>query len=108
MTNFAILKITLFFDPAQTWQHFDQFNKDFADFLATKGLEAQTVKAVGGAISEDILLISKKEVLKLPEQTDKQVGPQKALAALSKPESAKAQQFKQGKFLSRKGYLKKE
>lgn len=91
MTDFANLKVTMFFDPAQVWQHTSQFEKSFASYLETIGMQAQTVKTIGGSSGEVFFLISKKPMIDIPQQNDKPTkSPQQKLKEMAtKPEPKK-------------------
>lgn len=101
MKQYALIKVTLLFDPAEVWQHTSQFDKSFADFLASIGMEAQEVNVTGGSPGEKLLLVKKKEpLIEIPQQEDK--GPQAKLNEMKTKSEPK-----KGKMLWGKGYLKK-
>lgn len=101
MKQYALIKVTMLFDPAEVWQHTSQFDKSFADYLSTIGMEAQEVNVVGGSPGEKLLLVKKKEpLIEIPQQESK--APQEKLNEMrAKPEPPK------GKMNWKKGYLKK-
>ena len=83
MRQYALIKITMLFDPSEVWQHTNQFDKSFADYLASIGFEAQEVQVTGGSPGEKMLLVRKKEMIDTVVSQD--VGPKAALnKAMSK------------------------
>jgi hypothetical protein len=108
MRNYAVIRNMIIFDPAEVWQHLDQYNKDYFDFLESKGLEGQVVKAVGGAVSENVILISKKPMLPGVDIKPEIKSVKPTIDALRNiPPSKAAQDFKKGKYNFKKGVLVK-
>jgi len=107
MDKYVLIKVTMLFNPADAWQHVHQFDKSFASYLDSIGLVAQEVVTQGGAAGEKIILVKKKPVLvEIPKQDEK--GPQQVLTQMKeKKDSQKVKEFKQGKLIIRKGYLRK-
>jgi len=66
------------FDPAEVWQHTSEFDKTYADYLASIGMEASLVEVKGGSIGEKFYLIKKKEMIPLP-QPPQEKGPKEIL-----------------------------
>lgn len=51
-----------------------EFEKIFSDFLATRGLEGQTIKALDGGQGRRVILITKKEVIQGMHEEKAPVG----------------------------------
>jgi len=120
----VFLDYTFLFDPGETWQHLNQFETDFAKFLATKGLIAEPVKDILGKnpiILEKPVLAGKKVIqiyrsdkLGIPtsNQQPLQGRPMNTKTMFDKQREhlvrPKERDFSKGKVLTRKGYLKRE
>lgn len=92
---------------SDVWQHAYQVDKDFTDFLSSKGLKVDIVKVLDGATAQRLLLISKKELLPGTVEVNQPVGPQKALEAATAKLQPKTQENFKGKYNWKKGVLKK-
>jgi len=107
--NPVFLKYGFLFDAdSMPWRHLDDFERDLGEFFTSKGLQAKVVKTLDEQKSERIVWLCKKpEVLTMPEDT--QVGIKESLSKLAPTRETSIQKkFKEGKYLVRKGYLKKE
>jgi hypothetical protein len=110
----AFLEYTFVFEPgAQTWQRGFEFEKDLADFLAAHGLDASITETIGGTGRRVIFIEGMDKMADLlnpipnPPGRPKSVSSQLKEYATSKPRAAE-RNFNKGKFLVRKGYLKRE
>jgi len=111
----AFLEYTFVFQPgAQTWQRGFEFEKDLADFLAAHGLEAKIIETIGGT-GRRVVLVEKMDKLDKARDGQTTNPPGRPMSVGSRlkqltPEKTKAaeRRFKEGKFLVRKGYLKRE
>lgn len=106
----AYLEYTFIFDPSMTFQSGTRFERELADFFNSKNMEAEVIETVGNA-SRRVLLITKKDLVMEPPKNP----PGRPLSVKGKleqlaptKETAVARDFKKGKFLVRKGYLKRE
>ena len=112
------LQYIFFYDPVQTeWTQGYQFEASFAKYLTSIGLEAEIVLTEGN-VGARILLIKKKQEVAMPAMPSGSVA---ILQSKGRPKSIKGQieslkvgkettterDFKKGKLLKRKGYLKK-
>ncbi len=110
MKPMVLLDYTFLFDPADTWQHLYQFEKELVDFLASKGLESEVIKAIEGQAGKRILYIKKKEVVVTTPVNP--VGRPVSLKGLinnmrTKEMKAPEKNFKKGIFVKTKGYIKR-
>src|SRR3989338_4911632 len=115
----VLVELLIFFDPVQTeWTTYDQFESSYAKFLDSIGLEGETVQTIGGAVSRKIILIKKKQEVAMPTTPSVFVEPSKASGRSKSIKgqieslkigktSSEERDFKRGKLLKRKGYLKK-
>ena len=104
------LDLTLLFDPTDSWQHLYQFDKDFSEFLRTKGLQSELVKTIEGGKSERLYLVEKapSSLGAVVEGGKPQVGPQKILDDMrNKPVSPQEARFKKGVFVKGRGLIKR-
>ena len=111
MKQLALIEYTMMFDPGVTgWSHLYMFEKSLTEFFESKGLDAMVIKGIEGGDTKRILYLRPKE-MKMPTPPQP-VGRPKSIKGIIKTMSnknvkAKERDFKKGKFLSRKGYLKK-
>lgn len=126
MKNLAILEYSFLFDTTTTWQHGSQFEADLSDFFAANGFEATIIEPKGNS-SRRILFIEKIE--EMPKLNNTPTGPKQGIAKIGPKDETNQNQhksyspmpnvapkekvraaerdFKQGKFLIRKGFLKR-
>jgi hypothetical protein len=69
MKNLVTLELMLLFDPDSTWPHLRDFEKEFAEFLKTKGKEGEIVDTMKGQVGREIILVKK-----IQDVLDKPVG----------------------------------
>lgn len=115
--KYAFLQYSFIFNPDNSWSHVYQFEKDLSDFFRSKGFEAELMKQVEGSSNQKVFLVKKIESAVIPTN----IQPSKVFSKLGRPttipgifkklretkESAIVKHFKKGKFLPRKGYLKR-
>lgn len=58
--SLVILQYSFMFDPSEVWNKMSEFEADFAAYLRSKGLEAQTVTPIGA--SQKVLIIQKQKL----------------------------------------------
>jgi signal recognition particle subunit SEC65 len=112
MKKYVRMDFCWMFDPNETWQHSFQVEKEIADFLRAKGLEAELVKTVDGSTGYPMYLIKRVDPL-LQAVKETETPKNEAMKTIIdkiryKEPSKQEKQFKQGRFVPRKGYLKKE
>jgi len=119
MKRYVLIRYTFMFDPSETFQHKSDVDKLLTDAFDSRGMEAQNVDVVSGAVGEGIILIKKKEMIEIPQQQNnllpeskEPVGRPKTMKGIVKELTqhiAKPQErdFKKGVLLKRKGYLKR-
>ena len=118
------LEYTFLFDPSETWPRLSQFETELAKFLATKGLIAEPVRDILG--KNPIVLqkpvLSGKKIIQIYKSDKFAVPTQQTQPLQGRPLGTKGmfdkqrqhnispreRDFRQGKVLTRKGYLKKE
>lgn len=110
MKQIVLLEYTFMFEPGDTWAHLYEFEKTLSDFFATKGLDAQIIKAIEGGGTKRVLYLRKKETPMPTMGTSG--GRPKSLKGIiknmtSKTVMANERDFKKGKLLKTKGYLRK-
>ena len=113
----VLLKPLIFFDPAQTgWTSKTQFEDWFAHKLAESGLEGESIETIPS--QEIVILIKAKPIVPMPNMPQ---GSTESPKSTGRPKSVKGQleslktggtsseerQFKKGKLLKNKGYLRK-
>lgn len=116
------MEFMFLFDPAETWQHVYQVERWIADSLDRMGMEGEIVKTMLGntpliidkpvLTGKKVYFIKSKNKMDLLRATPKVVGRPKSLKGVisgmsNKNIKAPERDFKKGKFLPRKGYLKK-
>ena len=111
MKQIALLEYTFMFDPVTTWQRGSQFEKDLSDFFAAHGYEANILETTGNS-NRRILYIEKIEIMPTLINSPAQVGrPPQINTLLNRmaPYTPRAAErdFKKGKFLKSKGYIKR-
>lgn len=74
MAQLYILKYSFLFDNNSPFAHLWEFEKLFTEFLNSKNLEAQLIKAVEGSQSERIMVISRKSQIPIAEPSKNPVG----------------------------------
>lgn len=114
----VIIRPSIFFDPAQTgWTSITQFNDWFGRALAQSGLEAENVPTYPN--QEIVYLVKSKAITEIPDVSKMSSGSSKPLgrpksmrghidSLMPNTETASSRNYKKGKFLKSKGYLKKE
>jgi hypothetical protein len=112
MKSYAFLQYAFIFDPAEGWSHAYQFEKDMADFFAAHGFDAELMKQVEGSSGTKVIILKKIDSGVIPTPEANRPGrpitiPGKFNKIRETKQSAPARDFKMGKFLPRKGYLKK-
>jgi hypothetical protein len=91
------------------WGHLYEFEKSLVDFFNEHNCQAENITIKGSAFQ--VLSISKKETIAIP-QPPKQQGRPKSIPSVFKgltqhKVNPRERDFKKGKILIRKGYLKK-
>ena len=61
MKGMEFLEYIFIFDPSTTWSHLYDFEKDLADFFASKGFEAETIRSIKGQLGKGVLYVKKKD-----------------------------------------------
>lgn len=114
MTSLAIIEYMFMFDPSNTWQQGSQFEKDLADFFAANGFQCEVVETKGGSTKRVLVITKIVEQPTLTNQNAKQYDERrKQPGSMLKTESsmplnnARERDFKQGKLLKSKGYVKR-
>lgn len=112
MKPLAFLEYAFMFEPTETWSNIHAFERDLADFFAAHGLEAQVLKTVDGATGRRILFVRKIELLTIAPPTATPGRPKSIKRVFNdmaqRNPKAGEKNFNKGKFLPRKGYLKRE
>lgn len=109
----AFLEYTFIFEPgSETWTRGLEFEKDLTDFLAAHGLVGEIIETIGGTGRRVIFIEKMDKFDELRGQANppgrpKSVSSQLKEMSASKPRAAE-RNFNKGKFLIRKGYLKRE
>jgi len=107
----AYAEYAFMFDPTKVWAKLYEFEKELSNMLAAKGLEGIILDTMG-ASGKKIVYI------RVKDKMDRTVGepkkPGRPLSVKGKfktmikgKESARTRDFKKGKLLKRKGYLKR-
>lgn len=113
----VVIRPSIFFDPAQTgWTSITQFNDWFGRALAQSGLEAENVPTYPN--QEVVYLVRAKAITEIPDVSKMSSGLSKPLGrpksirghieSLMPKTTVAEKNYKKGKFLKSKGYLKKE
>lgn len=63
----VFLEYTFLIDTATTFHHLFEFEKLLGEFLETRGMQAENIKAVEGSLAKRVMFITK-----LPDQLEKQ------------------------------------
>ena len=98
----AFLEYAFIFDPVDTWQHLFEFEQDLAKFFNERNLQAEILETVGGQSGRRVIVITKKEMIKIPEsepevKPDKVSTSKKRLKAFSKDKDKKGRFVKHGR-----------
>lgn len=122
MARPVLMEFMFLFDPSDTWQHAYQVERWIADSLEKAGLEGEMVKTMLGntpiiidkpvLTGKKVYYIKSKDKLDLLRSQPNPVGRPKSIKGIVKSMSDKKtkapeRNFKKGKYLTRKGYLKK-
>jgi len=107
----AYVEYAFLFDPTKTWARLYEFETELRNFLASKGLEGIILDTVGMTGKKIIYIRAKEDVVVSGELKKGRPLSLKAQIEKLKPkskESAKIRDFKKGRLVKSKGYLKKE
>ena len=88
----AILEYTIIFDPSETWAHLSDMERDLAEFLKLKGLQAQIVSPLNSPTKRVLYLSKLVEVV--PEVQNVPVD-QVQQSPVNKPVQSIKQRFNQ-------------
>ena len=110
MKKMVILERKFMFDPSVSYSRVSEFDNMLARFLDSINVEAERIDVVGQEWN-DILYLKPKSNLAVPTAPRQQGRPITIQGKVNQLRShkinAKERDFKKGKLLSRKGYLKK-
>lgn len=81
--SIVFLEYFFVFDPADTWQHIDQFEADLAKYLDEHGLEGEIIHSAEDKKGKRILKITKKPELPPVPQPESMDTSKKRLKAMS-------------------------
>jgi hypothetical protein len=111
MSKLVFLKYAFLFDAAESYSHLYQFERDLADFFKTKGFVAELPKMIEGYQGEKIILLKRVDSMIAPTLKQQPGRPQSIQGKFNQMRghklNAKERDFRKGKLLTRKGYLKK-
>ena len=108
----AVARYMFLFDPTKTWARLYQFETDLKLLLDAKGLDGVIVDTMGKA-GEKIVYVRPKDKMNLsvakPAKKGRPLSVKGRFKQMTpkKGDKAGARDFKKGKFLKRKGYLKR-
>ena len=107
----AYVEYAFLFDPTKTWSRLYEFETELRNFLSQKGLEGVILDTVGMTGKKIIYIRAKEETVVIGgEKKPGRPLSLKAQIEKLKPKSkekASAREFKKGKLLKSKGYLKR-
>ena len=82
--SIVFLEYFFVFDPADTWQHVDQFEGDLSKFLDEHGLEGEIIQSAEDKKGKRILKITKKPIIPpVPQVEESMDTSKKRLKAMS-------------------------
>jgi hypothetical protein len=61
MINLVFLEYTFLLNTAEGFHHLYEFEKTFADYLATRGLQGVNIKSVEGSLAKRVMYITKRD-----------------------------------------------
>ena len=106
----AYVEYAFLFDPTKTWARLYEFETELKNFLSQKGLEGVILDTIGTSGKKIIYIRAKEEIVSGEPKKPGRPLSLKAQIEKLKPKSkekASARDFKKGKLLKSKGYLKR-
>jgi hypothetical protein len=67
MVRIIFADVTFMFDNNSPFAHYFEFEKSLFDFFDSKGLQAEVIKSMEGAVGKRIVLVTKKPDMGQPE-----------------------------------------
>ena len=110
--KYAFLQYGFIFNPAEGWNNVFAFEKDMADFFDAHGFDAEALNQLAGSSGVKVFILKRIDDSIVPTPPANKPGrpisiPGQFNKVRVTKQSAPARDFKEGKFLPRKGYLKK-
>ena len=59
----VFLEYTFLIDTSTAFHHLYEFEKTLADYLGTRGLQAENIKSVEGSLAKRVMFITKKDTM---------------------------------------------
>ena len=109
--NIAAVEYLFLFDPTKTWAKLYQFETELKNLLDAKGMEGIILDTMGRGGKKIVYIRPKAAIDQSVAQSQPKGRPLSIKSKFAKmktgKQSAKARDFKKGKLLKRKGYLRR-
>lgn len=107
----AYVEYAFLFDPTKTWARLYEFETELKNFLSSKGLDGVILDTIGTSGKKIIYVRVKDKIdqsVGEPKPKGRPLSVKTQIERLKRgKESAKVRDFRKGKLLKRKGYLKR-